>query len=117
MLPFLSLLETTHPLVLAAIGSAASAGSGTGAARTIATVTRWGASVRRKAGVASSLDIARSAGVLAMRRRAAIVRPSLTPPNSRARLAQLPPARAEVAVQLCRVGAAAGVVVDRGRAC
>ncbi len=72
--------------------------------RTMATVTRWGAALRRKAGVASSLDIARVGGTVAMRRRAPQVRPSLRTDTRRARLAQLltlPPI--EVAVRLCRV--------------
>ena len=105
LLPFLSLLKTTHPLLLTAIGSAAVGWVWQRRGSTFTTVTRWGASSRRKAGVASSLDIARSAGVLAMRRQAPIVRPSLTPPNIRARIAQLLSlSPTEVAVQLCRVG-------------
>ena len=45
--------------------------------RSRATVSRWSARSRRKAGVASSLDVARHAGTLATRRRASTVRPSL----------------------------------------
>jgi hypothetical protein len=43
--------------------------------RTSATVTRWGARSRRKAGVASTLDIARIASAPAVKRRAGVVRP------------------------------------------
>src|SRR5689334_1625751 len=74
--------------------------------RTAATVTRWGATSRRKAGVASSTDIVKVGGTLAMRRRAPIVRPSLAVPGRRAwltRMRRLPPI--EVGVELCRVGA------------
>ena len=45
--------------------------------RTSATVTRWGARSRRKAGVASTLDVARVASGPAVKRRAGVVRPSL----------------------------------------
>ncbi|WP_224393203.1 hypothetical protein [Pseudonocardia sp. ICBG1293] len=45
--------------------------------RSSATVSRWAARSRRKVGVASSLDIVRHAGTLAVRRRTATVRPSL----------------------------------------
>ena len=45
--------------------------------RTAATVTRWGATARRKSGVASTLDIVRFASFLAVRRKATVVRPSL----------------------------------------
>ena len=45
--------------------------------RTSATVTRWGARSRRKAGVASTVDIARVASGAAVKRRAGVVRPSL----------------------------------------
>ncbi len=73
--------------------------------RTSATVTRWGARSRRKAGVASTLDIARVASGTAMRRKAATVRPSLTPATRRANLAQLLRLPVtEVGVLLCRVG-------------
>jgi len=70
--------------------------------RTSATVTRWGARSRRKAGVASTLDIARVASWVAMRRTATVVRPSLgeLPWHERVRRATT-----EVAVPLCRVGA------------
>ncbi|MDQ4118426.1 MAG: type IV secretion system protein VirD4, partial [Actinomycetota bacterium] len=75
--------------------------------RTSATVTRWGARIRRKVGVASTLDILRFGSALAMRRKAGTVRPSLWAGNRRQRARQLAgvglPA-AEVGVQLCRVG-------------
>lgn len=73
--------------------------------RTSATVARWGARSRRKSGVASTLDVARVGSGVAMRRKAATVRPSLSRSTRRARwwlLLALP--TAEVAVQLCRVG-------------
>ena len=69
--------------------------------RTSATVTRWGARSRRKAGVASTLDVARVASGPAVKRRAGIVRPSLAE-LSRWRWWRLP--AVEVAVRLCRVG-------------
>ena len=45
--------------------------------RSSATVSRWASRTRRKVGVASSLDVVRHAGTLAVRRRRATVRPSL----------------------------------------
>jgi len=72
------------------------------ASRSAATVTRWSARSRRKAGVASTLDVARHASGSAMRRRTATVRPSLAE-LSRWRRWRLP--TAEVAIELCRVGA------------
>src|SRR5689334_22460317 len=53
--------------------------------RTSATVTRWGARTRRKSGVASTFDIVRVGSGVAMRRKAATVRPSLTPTGRLAR--------------------------------
>ena len=69
--------------------------------RTSTTVTRWGSRSRRKAGVASTVDIARIASGAAMKRRAGVVRPSLAglPRWSQWRLPTV-----EVAVRLCRVG-------------
>lgn len=73
--------------------------------RTSATVVRWGARSRRKAGVASTTDILRVASGRAMRRRAATVRPSLAPTGRWARWLGRGPARtADVAVQLCKAG-------------
>lgn len=69
--------------------------------RSAGIVTRWSARTRRKAGVASTLDIARHAGALVLRRRAATVRPSLAD-LSRWERWRLP--ASEVAVQLCRAG-------------
>jgi hypothetical protein len=69
--------------------------------RTSATVTRWGARSRRKAGVASSIDIARFASATAMRRKTKNVRPSLAELSRWQRL-RMP--TVEVAVPLCRVG-------------
>jgi type IV secretory pathway TraG/TraD family ATPase VirD4 len=71
-------------------------------ARTSATVTRWGARVRRKSGVASSLDIHRHASAHAVRRTAGTVRPSFGQLSRRARR-RMP--TVETAVLLCRVGA------------
>ena len=74
--------------------------------RTSAIVTRWGARSRRKAGVASTLDIARVGSGPAVKRRAAVVRPSLGHPSRRPwlrwrwwRLSAV-----EVGVRLCRAG-------------
>ena len=70
--------------------------------RSSATVSRWASRSRRKVGVASSLDILRHAGTLAVRRRTGTVRPSLAelPRMQRWRLATT-----EAAVELCRTGA------------
>ena len=70
--------------------------------RTSATVARWGARSRRKAGVASTTDIARVASTAAMRRKAPVVRPSLGA-LTRWQRARLP--TTAVAIPLCRVGA------------
>ena len=74
--------------------------------RTSATVTRWGARSRRKAGVASTFDIARVGSGPAVKRRAAVVRPSLDylsrRPWLRWRWWRLP--TIEVGVRLCRAG-------------
>ncbi|GAA4785688.1 hypothetical protein GCM10023200_19550 [Actinomycetospora chlora] len=69
--------------------------------RSRATITRWSARSRRRAGVASSLDIARHAGTVATRRRGSTVRPSLGPLLRREGWAV--PTSA-VGVELCRVG-------------
>ena len=69
--------------------------------RTAAIVSRWGATARRKSGVASTLDIVRFAGFLAVRRKATVVRRSLAELSRWARL-QVP--TTEVAVPLCAVG-------------
>jgi len=73
--------------------------------RTSALVARWGARSRRKDGVASTADIVRVGSALAMRRKAATVRPSLATSSRWARWVQLwrlP--TAQVGVLLCRVG-------------
>jgi type IV secretion system protein VirD4 len=69
--------------------------------RTSATVTRWGARSRRKAGVASTLDVARIGSGVAVKRRAGVVRPSLAELSWWARR-RLPVV--EVGVRLCRAG-------------
>jgi type IV secretion system protein VirD4 len=70
-------------------------------ARSASTVSRWGERARRKAGVASTLDVLRAGSALAVRRRATVVRPSLQV-RSRLELASTP--TTEVALPLCRVG-------------
>lgn len=105
LLPLQALIRTTNPFLLSALGLLFAGWLWQRHGRTMATVVRWGASSRRKAGVASSLDIARHAGTIAMRRRARIVRPSLRSERWQQRVAQLatlPPI--EVSVALCRVG-------------
>ncbi|MEJ2865315.1 type IV secretory system conjugative DNA transfer family protein [Actinomycetospora flava] len=64
-------------------------------------VSRWSARSRRRAGVASTLDVARHAGTVATRRRAGTVRPSLAALSRRERLGV--PTTA-VGVELCRAG-------------
>lgn len=107
LLPALTLWRTTHPLILAGALLALAGIGWQRWGRSMATVTRWGARVRRKAGVASGLDIVRVASAAAMRRRTRQVRPALTAATSaagRARLRLTIPA-AQVAVRLCRSGA------------
>ncbi|MCD2197686.1 TraM recognition domain-containing protein [Actinomycetospora endophytica] len=70
-------------------------------ARTSSIVARWSGRNRRKAGVASSLDIARRAGAVAMLTMAPKVRPSLGD-LSRWERCRVPVA--DVAVELVRVG-------------
>jgi hypothetical protein len=69
--------------------------------RSRAIVSRWSARSRRRAGVASTLDIARHAGTVTTRRRASTVRPSL--PSLVRREGWATPTSA-VGVELCRVG-------------
>ncbi|MGD9528092.1 MAG: type IV secretory system conjugative DNA transfer family protein [Dehalococcoidia bacterium] len=106
VLPALTLVEQSDPWLLALLVAALVGVGWLRWSRSEATVTRWGARIRRKAGVASSLDIARAGSAVAMRRKAPTVRPSLAPTSRRARLAQLLrlPAIA-VGLELCRVGA------------
>ena len=70
-------------------------------ARSAGVVARWSAGNRRRSGVASTLDITRTASATAMRRRATTVRPSLAE-LSRWELQRLPVG--EVGLQLCRSG-------------
>lgn len=70
-------------------------------ARSASTVSRWGERARRKAGVASTLDVLRTASALAVRRRGTVVRPSL---QVRCRLVGASTPTTAVALPLCRVG-------------
>ena len=85
LLPLLSLLTTSPPAACSprSVSRLAVGGSGTGAGPRFATVTRWGARRRRKAGVASSAGHRPLGAGPAMRRQAPIVRPSLRPPSIR----------------------------------
>lgn len=65
------------------------------------TVRRWGARTRRTHGMATTVDIGRTASAWAMRRRAGVVRPSLA---ELSRWERLRMRTVEVAVPLCRVG-------------
>lgn len=69
--------------------------------RTADVVTRWGERSRRKAGVASMVDVARTASTLALRAKATTVRPSFADLTWRQRLDR---ATWECAVLLCRAG-------------
>ncbi|MFC5952914.1 type IV secretion system protein VirD4, partial [Pseudonocardia lutea] len=69
--------------------------------RSASVVTRWGQRARRKAGVASTLDVLRTGSALAVRRRATAVRPSL---RIRTHLERARTATTEIAFPLCRVG-------------
>lgn len=70
--------------------------------RTADVVTRWGERARRKAGVASAVDVVRSGSTLAVRRQAVVVRPSLV---KLGRWARWTTETSEVAVRLARAGA------------
>lgn len=105
VLPGWALVRTTHPMLLALLVLVALGWVWNRHGATMTTVTRWGASSRRKAGVASSVDIVRVGSAVAMRRRTPNVRPSLAAANRRQRLVQLVRLPAvTVAVELCRVG-------------
>ncbi|GAA2546750.1 type IV secretory system conjugative DNA transfer family protein [Pseudonocardia hydrocarbonoxydans] len=105
-LPAVTLLKQTPAWAVVAVGVVLVGVLWHRHARTAATITRWSAISRRKAGVASTMDIARVASAPAMRRKAASVRPSLAQTTRRARWLQLLRLPAvEVAVRLCRVGA------------
>lgn len=69
--------------------------------RTAGTVTRWGNRMRRTVGVATGVELARVASGPAMRRKAAVVRPSLGELTRRERLRTR---TTEIAVPLARVG-------------
>ena len=101
-LPATTLAKATPWPALAVIAMLAAGLGWSRWSRTSATVTRWGARSRRKAGVASTLDIARVASGPAVKRRAAIVRPTSCGRLSRWARWRLPVV--EVAVRLCRVG-------------
>jgi len=105
VLPAWTLVRTSNPFLLGLLVAALVVVAWLRWGRTMATVTRWGASARRKAGVASITDIARTRSAVAMRRHVGVLRPSL---QARSRLAQVRQLGrfpvAEVAVQLCRTG-------------
>ncbi len=69
--------------------------------RSRAIVSRWSARSRRRAGVASTIDIARHAGTVTTRRRASTVRPSL---GSLVRREGWATPTSAVGVELCGVG-------------
>src|SRR4051794_39608266 len=101
----LSVWRSSNPVALAGIVAVSALVIWQRWARTSATVTRWGAMIRRKDGVASGWDLARRRGKVAMRRRAPTLRPSLEVATKRERFEQLMRLPVvEVAVRLCRVG-------------
>ena len=103
--PVWALVRTTHPFLLGVLAALLLVGMWLRFGRTMATVTRWGSSARRKAGVASMTDIARTRSAVAMRRHVRVLRPTLAARTRLAPMMQLfrfPVA--EVAVQLCRTG-------------
>lgn len=105
VLPAWTLVRTTHPFLLGLLVAALVVVGWLRWGRTMATVTRWGSSARRKAGVASITDIARTRSAMAMRRHVGVLRPSMRARSRLARVTQL--CRfpvVEVAVQLCRTG-------------
>src|SRR5690242_7970687 len=76
-LPALTIARTLAWPVLVVVGVLLALAAWNRWSRTSATVTRWGARSRRKAGVASTVDIARIASGAAVKRRMGVVRPSL----------------------------------------
>lgn len=70
-------------------------------ARSASTVSRGGARARRKAAVASTVDVLRTGSAIAVRRRTTVVRPSL---RIRSCFERTRTPTAEVALPLCRVG-------------
>ena len=103
--PVWALVRTTNPFLLGVLVALLLVGVWLRWGRTMATVTRWGASARRKAGVASMVDIARTRSAVAMRRHVGVLRPSLRARSRLGHVRQL--CRfpvVEVAVQLCRTG-------------
>src|SRR3954468_4402696 len=100
MLPAITLLQAlSWPALLVGIGVLALVAWHRWS-RSRAIVSRWSARSRRRAGVASTIDIARHAGTVAPRRRAGTVRPSL--PSLVRREGWATPTSA-VGVELCRV--------------
>ena len=118
VLPAITLARQVPVWVLVALAALAVVFGVHHMSRTSATVTRWGSRIRRKVGVASTLDIIRVGSALAMRRKAATVRPSLRAGDRRR--AGRPAGRGRAA-RLRGGGAAvpgrvpAGVVLGRGR--
>lgn len=105
LLPAMTLYRQTPGWVLALLLAPAALLLWHRYARTSAVVVRWGARTRRKVGVASTADIVKVAGSLAMRRRAGTVRPSFAVVTRWQRVARYWTVRtADVAVLLCRAG-------------
>ena len=101
----LSVWRSAHPAALVALILATAVLVWHRSGATSATVSRWGARIRRKSGVASGVDVARRASGVAMRRRVAILRPSLAAQDRREQCRQLIALPVtEVGVRLCRVG-------------
>ena len=101
LLPALTLLRQLPWPAYLVVGGALAVFGWHRYARSAGVVARWSAGNRRKSGVASTLDITRSASAAAMRRRAAAIRPSLAELRGR-ELRRLPVG--EVGMQLCRSG-------------
>lgn len=101
VLPALTLIQQLGWPLLASAGALVLVVAWNRWSRTASTVTRWGARVRRKSGVASSIDVFRKASRWPMRRTAGTVRPSLA---GRSWWARRRIATSEVAALLCRVG-------------
>lgn len=102
VLPAMTVIEQTSWVVLATAAVLTGGLAWHRWVRTSATVMRWGARIRRKSGVASSLDILRWASGWSIRRRAVTVRPSFAELPRLSRWRQV--TTIAVGVELCRVG-------------